>query len=425
MRGRRAVGKAGYIFTLLLLSALLLAPVTHAQERTLEVWDWWSPSVMGAAIADWWDHVIEKFEAEHPGVKVEVRFVSGLYDQLVAASAAGIAPDVTQISVSYARDLHDAGLLLPLNSYVDKTPELAQSQFFPFARLFNAKDGVIYAIPHNVDNNSIHYNIDHFEEAGLSSDRFAIDSWDTFRDYADKLIRVSGNGDVIRSGFATTISTVPFQNWLYANGGNFYTATHDGVEFGSRQGVEALEFLVDMYNRGHRAPAGTGNLIASGRTSMALESGYGTRVIAENPEANFGMTTLPPGPSGDRRAVTGWVNMIAIPSGSKNPDLAWEWVKYFTSLEGQTKFFEIYERAGIPRFDFFETDVWSAYTRRYPFVDVLPHLLESAREYPFLKYRDINSTLAPLFQQVTAGELAPTAALDEGQRLVNILFEDE
>ena len=36
-----------------------------------------------------------------------------------------------------------------------KTPSLSQDQFFPFARLFNSKDGVIYAVPHNVDNNSL------------------------------------------------------------------------------------------------------------------------------------------------------------------------------------------------------------------------------------------------------------------------------
>lgn len=403
--------------------AMSLAAATHAQTSKLVVWDWWSPAVMGQAIEGWWEHVIERFEAEHPGVEVEVRFVSNLYDQLVAASAAGVAPDVTQISVSYARDLHEAGLLLPLNNYIDKTPELAQTQFFPFARLFNTKDGVIYAVPHNVDNNSLYYNIDHFDEAGLDSDRFAIDSWATFRDYADKLIRVSGNGEVLRAGYATTIGTVPFQNWLYANGGNFYNETYDGVDFASEHGVEALEFLADMYARGQVAPAGTGHIIASERAAMALESGYGTRVIAENPDARFGMTTLPAGPRGSGRAVTGWVNMIAIPSGAANPDLAWEWIKYFTSLEGQLKFFEIYERAGVPRFDFFETDVWASYTRRYEFIEVLPHLLESAREYPFIKYRDINSTLAPLFASVTQGAMAPKAALEEGERVVNLMFE--
>lgn len=143
---------------------------------------------------------------------------------------------------------------------------------------------------------------------------------------------------------------------------------------------------------------------------------------SEDPDANFGMTTLPPGPSGSRRAVTGWVNMIAIPSGAKNPDLAWQWVAYFTSLEGQLKFFEIYERAGVPRYDFFETDAWSAYVRRYPFIEILPHLLDSAREYPFIKYREINGILSPLFQRVVAGDLAPAAALEEGERLANLLF---
>src|SRR5690606_34768209 len=120
----------------------------------------------------------------------------------------------------------------------------------------------------------------------------------------DKLIRVSPTGEVLRAGYATSVGTLPFQNWLYTNGGNFYTATYDGVEFASPQGVEALEFLADMYARGQRTPAGSGHVIASGRAAMALESGYGTRVLAEDPDANFGMTTLPPGPGSDRRAVT-------------------------------------------------------------------------------------------------------------------------
>lgn len=400
---------------------LFLTPV-YAQAEKLVVWDWWSPAVMGPAIEPWWDHVKERFEKEHPGVEVEIQFISNIQDQIITASAAGIAPDVTQISVSYARDLYEAGLLLPLNTYVDRTPDVAQSEFFPFARLFNSKDHIIYAIPHNVDNNSLYYNIDFFEEAGVDSDRFAIDSWQTFRTYADKLTRVTGDGEILRTGYATSIGTVPFQNWLYANGGHFYNNNYDGVEFASQNGVEALEFLAELHVSGQVAPPGTGNLIASGRAAIALESGYGTRVIAEKPDARFGMTTLPAGPSGDARAVTGWVNMIAIPSGSKNPDLAWEWVKYFTSLEGQVKFFEIYERAGVPRSDFFDTDTWIAFTRRYSFIDVLPHLLESAREYPFIKLGDINRIMTPLFKEVVDGKVPPQAALEEGRRLVNQEF---
>ena len=92
-------------------------------------------------------------------------------------------------------------------------------------------------------------------------------------------------------------------------------------------------------SHGQQAPAGTGLVFASRRAAIVLESGYGTRIVAENPDMNFGMTSLPPGPRGSARAVTGWVNMLAIPTGAKNPELAWEWIKYFAGLEGQLKFF--------------------------------------------------------------------------------------
>jgi multiple sugar transport system substrate-binding protein len=407
------------VFSLMLVST----PAPSVYAKTLEVWDWWSPTVMGQAIASWWDHAKEKFEKEHPGVKVEILFVTGMPTKLITAVAAGVGPDVTQISVSYARDLYEGGLLRTLNDFVSKTPHLSQDQFFPFARLFNSKDGVIYAIPHNVDNNSLHYDIDAFHESGLDADPLAIQSWDMFRNYAYKLTRTSDTGQVVRTGYDAGIGTVSFQNWLYANGGDFYSKTHDGLEFASPHGVEALEFLLELQAHGQRAPAGSGLIFASRRAAIVLESGYGTRIVAETPDMNFGMTSLPPGPRGTARAVTGWVNMLAIPTGAENPDLAWEWIKYYTGLEGQLRFFEVYGRAGVPRLDFFRTRAWSAFVKERPFIRMLPHLLESAREYPFIKYRDINSILSTnVFSAIGRG-VAPQAGLKEAKRLGNLLFE--
>ena len=57
------------------------------------------------------------------------------------------------------------------------------------------------------------------------------------------------------------------------------------------------------------------------------------------------------------------------------------------------------------------------------FIRMLPHLLESAREYPFIKYRDINSILSTnVFSAIGRG-VAPQAGLKEAKRLGNLLFE--
>ena len=53
---------------------------------------------------------------------------------------------------------------------------------------------------------------------------------------------------------------------------------------------------------------------------------------------------------------------------------------------------------------------------------MLPHLLESAREYPFVKYRDINSILTTnVFNAIGRG-VAPQAGLEEAQRLGGGIF---
>src|SRR5690606_14853937 len=131
---------------------------------------------------------------------------TALYDRLVAAAAAGVSPDVTQISVAFARGLYEAGLLLPLNDYIAKTPELQMDQFIPVAPIFNQKDGIIYGIPHNIDANALLYNVDAFEEAGLDASVYAIDSWETFKTYAQRLTRHSSTGDVIRAGYDASVS---------------------------------------------------------------------------------------------------------------------------------------------------------------------------------------------------------------------------
>ena len=44
-----------YVFAFMAILVFSLPAVVSA--TTLEIWDWWSPTVMGQAISTWWDHV--------------------------------------------------------------------------------------------------------------------------------------------------------------------------------------------------------------------------------------------------------------------------------------------------------------------------------------------------------------------------------
>lgn len=419
LRGRYCL--CGLLTLVLLVSSFM--PTAMAEE--LHVWDWWG--VTTQAQQDWWKHVETTFEERHPGVDFQflsVAGVFGLFDRLVAASASGIAPDVSQVSVAFARGAYEAGLLRPLNDFIAKTPELQPQNFVPVASIFNQKDGQIYGIPHNIDANALVYNVDLFDEAGLDSGVYAIDDWDTFRDYAQKLTRLSSGGEVIRTGYATTFGMLPFSNWLYANGGGFYDADYQQLEVASEAGIEALEFLVELQTLGQVLPPGSGNPLASGRAAMYLGGSFHGHIIQnEAPDLNFKVTSLPPGPNATERAVTGWVNMISIPSGAKNPELAWEYIKYYTGLQGQEDIIKVHNRPGAPRYDLYQSSTWENAVREYPYLETLPDVFQRAKPYPFIQYTDLNEIFAPLMTQVANGEISPRHALEEAQRRGNAVLE--
>ncbi len=410
-----------FIVSIFLVLAMGSISTAFAQE-TLQVWDWWGRGSQAAI--DWFEHVEKTFEEQHPGVDYQFLTIAGaggLNDRLVAAAASGLSPDASQISVAYARGAFEAGLLMPLNEYLDKTPELQMHNFIPVSSTFNQKDGQIYGIPHNIDANALVYNVDLFDEAGLDSGVYAIDNWDTFRDYAQKLTRFSSSGDVIRTGFATSISMLTFSNWLYANGGSFYDDDYQQLEVASQAGIEALEFLVELQSLGQVLPPGAGNPLASGRAAMYLGGTFHGHIIHnEAPDLNFKVTSFPPGPSGTERAVTGWVNMMSIPSGAKNPDLAWEYLKYYTGLQGQIDIIQVHDRPGQPRYDFYQSAAWEDAVREYPYLETVLDVFQSAKPYPFIKYSELNAIFGPLLSQVSNGELAPRQALEEAQRRGNL-----
>src|SRR5690554_5885331 len=64
--------------------------------------------------------LIEKFEAENPGIKIEPERISwDTYNQkLLTAIAGGYPPDVAQVKLWWQPQLVEMGALLPLDDYI-------------------------------------------------------------------------------------------------------------------------------------------------------------------------------------------------------------------------------------------------------------------------------------------------------------------
>lgn len=407
-----------------LLVALLLAATAlgAAQERrVLEVWDWWGNTEHLALF----EYVKEKFEARHPGVEVRFSTFPGgtvqYGERLLTAIAAGTGPDVTQASVAFARDFYEAGLFLPLNEYVEKTPELQPHQFFPTTQIYNQKDGVIFGIPLVFDTNVLFKNIDFFEEAGLDYSPHAIDTWDTFVEYAVKLTRWDANGTVTRSGYHATMTAPEWIVWIYSNGGRIFNDDFTDFDFATEQGIATVEFLLDLRARDQIAPAGTGDVLSSGRSAMVVTGAHlPLDALKANPNLRLVETTVPVGPMGSARSASGWGNMMVITANAKDPDLAWEYIKYYTSLEGQEDIMRHLQRPGAPRFDFYQTETWYQALAQNPWMSTLFEIYQAAQPTTnLLKPTAVNQIINEYFNQMRDGRIDPRSGLQEAQRLAS------
>jgi ABC-type glycerol-3-phosphate transport system substrate-binding protein len=128
------------------------------ETRTLTVWGFvWT--------ADWLDAIAPGFEAEHPGVKVQVeRFEYDPYQEMVLttlASGQGV-PDVVTLDPMWAGDLIRGGTVLPLDK---ATTELNVDDFVPAGWNLYAWQGVQYGIPLDLDFQLVFYRKDVYDAA--------------------------------------------------------------------------------------------------------------------------------------------------------------------------------------------------------------------------------------------------------------------
>lgn len=417
---------------LLMLAMLATFSVRPAQanETELVVWMW---SAHVTALHQTWQQKIKTwFEEENPGVTVRFEFTdTASGEKLIAAAAAGVPPDVTLVSLSRGRDFYERGILRELNNYIDKTPEVALDQFLPVSVIAGQKDGTVFGLPWSLEAKALQYNRDHLTEAGLDARPGAMASWDDMVEYSRRLVQRDANGVITRSGMVLGRGGINFTAYLHSNGGQFYNETGTAVAFNDSKGIEALEMMRRFQHeydvtRPNAAWADLANRTASMVIGDTSATGR-LRAAAPDFESWVEMVAIPPGPQGERPSTVSWSNLFAIPTGAKNPDIAWDFIAMWLSAEKVVERFNNIGGASLttPRRDFFQTDAFLDAIRRIPYMANMPDIFGNAGPYPHIRYPDISRALTPLLTQAERdGTMAPAAALAEAERIANVILSE-
>ncbi len=190
---------------------------------------------------------VDKFEAENPGVKLNLEVVSwnDVYTVVDTRIASNQAPDILNIDVfaNYAND----GLLEPVSQYC---PDELFADFFPSFIEQSVIDGVCWAVPDLASARALYYNVDMFEEMGIEVPT----TWAELEDAAQTIIDFYG-GDVYPWGIDMTTDEgqAAFAYYTWGNGGGFVDADGNWA-LNSDANVEAIEYAISLYKNGYTNP---------------------------------------------------------------------------------------------------------------------------------------------------------------------------
>ncbi len=281
------------------------------------------------------DEVIPMFRRMH---NADVTLLSADWntrmERIIVLTAGGTPPDVVVTGFYSPYEEGASGMLEPLNRYLENWPIKAR-----FSKgLWDALSwrGNVYVVPQNLDFRGIGYNKVLYAEAGLDPEA-PPQSWAELVQYAQRLTRVEGDRVTVR-GFANSYGTgggtaQQFLWFLRQTG----LTEFDHETFTSNllqpSAFEALQTLQDLWEAGQNAMPILSGGFAQGREAMRYLSPSNIRsMVAYDPHIMDRVGLFPPRRSPEETPVAHmFANGLAIPSASKNKDLAWEWIALLTS----------------------------------------------------------------------------------------------
>ncbi len=285
MVGNRRISAVMFFLILSLAFGLLPRPSLAGQaEKTIT---FWSAQTAVMAVQDAIRAGATKFEAAHPGVKVNVEFISwGEIDRKYLTAVSGkLPPNSGEHGPSVAVQFAAAQYLDPVDDIINA---IGKDKFNKTWLNITYYDGHYWGVPWFYDSRPVAYRKDLFAEKGLAIPK----TWDDLV-AAAKALTIAGD----RWGMGIRPDDRG-QDWFalcLTNGGGIFKA--DGskmkVAVNSKENQEALTFYTDLFLKHKVTPPGTPTyqtkdiyqLFTTGKIAMATATTELLRVIDEQAPA--------------------------------------------------------------------------------------------------------------------------------------------
>ncbi len=325
-----------WFLPMVLLSALVVCGCARRQKPIeLEFWlaDF-SPDGRTKALLD--KQLIPRFEAAHPGVKVNTQYIpwSHLDEKLTISFAGGVAPDVFQVGAEYVGGLAYRGMAEPLDARVEKWGQ--QSDFFPASWSTCVYQGHVYGLPYLSAPRVLLYRKDLLKKAGFDHPP---DTWEELAAAAEAMTVRRGPVTEV-AGMNLPVSWQIFVEFLWENGGQVFSEDGTRSTLDTPEAVEALRFYCDLYNKHRVCPTagmpvagGAVPVFASQRAAMEIMNQFGIYNVRRYAPELLAEVGIAPTPQRKQRVISVYTDWLAMSPQSKRKDLAWELMTFLMEPE--------------------------------------------------------------------------------------------
>jgi N,N'-diacetylchitobiose transport system substrate-binding protein len=343
--------KARYVAAIAVIAALVVAGCSSSGggssnnqatggSKTLTIW-----LMDGSAPTPLVTGLNQEFQAAHPGVTVnyQIQKWDGILDKLTTALASNNPPDVIELGNTQAANFSSSGGLKDLS---DKTSELGSSGWLQGMTESGQWEGKQYAVPFYSANRFVTYRTDLFQKAGITKPPTSIQEW-------------IADGQKLAAANKSTKNFMPLylpgQNWyflaslIWDQGGDLAVKNGDAWNgaLDTPQAEAGIKAYQDIFKAMSKAPADTDEanpqqmeVFAKGTVAMMVGLTWemnGALDANKGLKGKIGTFPIPSHTAGQTAPVFLGGSDLAIPAGSKNQDLAYDWLKLMLSDKYQNQ----------------------------------------------------------------------------------------
>ncbi|MEA2572817.1 MAG: multiple sugar transport system substrate-binding protein [Chloroflexia bacterium] len=282
------------------------------------------------------------FEAKYPNVKIKTTAVPSQPNHLMKLAtdfAAGDPPDVWVIDYRRFGLLQNAGVVEPVESYLEQSTVIHASDFYTRPLQPFTYNGQLQCIPMNMSSLEVYYSKDLFDRAKLPYPHDGW-TWDEFVEDAKAITALSTPDEKIY-GVGIDPQLIRLAPFIWQNGGDIV----DDLDHPTRltldtpEAREAFQWFVDLELKHHVVSTQEENVSLKDQTRFLFNTLgmwlLSRRVVPALRTATGFEWDVAPLPQGKQKAGILHSDAYCISKATKNKELAWKFVEYANGPEGQ------------------------------------------------------------------------------------------